>query len=130
MGLNASRFLEGNQAINEGDLERLIELSDERIHLEPVRAATEGVFEGHEGIRAFWQDTRESFEVFELDYPDVRDLPDGRVLALGSVRIRGRGSGVETEVPTAVIASFSDGRITRFKDYGDHSAALAAAGLA
>ncbi len=130
MESNARRFVEGNQAINEGDLERLIELSDERIHLEPLRAATEGAFEGHEGIRAFWRDTRESFEVFELNYPDVRDLPDGRVLALGSIRVRGRGSGVETDVPTAVIASFTDGRITHFKDYGEHSVALAAAGLA
>ena len=60
----------------------------------------------------------------------MRELPDGRVLALGSIRIRGRGSGVETNVPTAVIASIEEGRMIRFKDYGEYSQALAAAGLA
>jgi hypothetical protein len=67
---------------------------------------------------------------FELAYDDVRDLGDGKVLALGTIRIRGRGSGVETDVPTAVIATIRDGRMTHFRDYGDHDAALAAAGLA
>jgi hypothetical protein len=32
-------------------------------------------------------------------------------------------------VPTAVIAAFRAGRMTSFTDYGDHDAALAAAGL-
>lgn len=70
-----------------------------------------------------------SFELFELDYFDLRDLDDETLLALGKIRIRGRGSGVETDVPTAVIATFRAGRMTSFKDYGDHDAALAAAGL-
>ncbi len=52
------------------------------------------------------------------------------MLAIGSNRIRGRGSGVETEVPSAFVIEFRDGRITRFRDYGDRQAALEAAGLA
>ena len=129
MAGNAETFLEGADAINRGDLDALLERVDDGIHFEPLRAATEGSFHGHDGVRSFWRDTGESFEVFQLDYPDVRELPDGRVLAVGSIRIRGRGSGVETEVPTAVIATFRDGRMTHFNDYGDHSAARAAAGL-
>jgi hypothetical protein len=49
---------------------------------------------------------------------------------MGSIRVRGRGSGVETEVPSAIIARFRDGRMIEFKDYGEHAAALRAAGLA
>jgi ketosteroid isomerase-like protein len=118
------------EATTRGDEAALLELVDERFELEPRRAATEGTFHGHDGVRVFLKDTRESFERFELTYDDVRDLGDGRVLALGSIHIRGRGSGLDTEVPTAVIASFRDGRMTRFKDYGEHEAGLAAAGLA
>jgi ketosteroid isomerase-like protein len=49
---------------------------------------------------------------------------------LGTVRIRGRGSGLETEASEQVVAEFRDGRMVRFKDYGDHSEALRAVGLA
>jgi ketosteroid isomerase-like protein len=129
MSANTERFLQGAAAFTEGDHAAVVEFVDEEIEFEPLRAATEGTFHGHDGVRKFLEDTRESFEVFELDYDDVRDLSDGKVLALGRIRIRGRGSGVETEVPTAVIATIRDGRMTRFKDYGEHSAALAAAGL-
>jgi ketosteroid isomerase-like protein len=127
---NVELFRLGTEATIRGDEAALLELVDEQFELEPRRAATEGTFHGHDGVRAFLNDTREAFERFELAYDDVRDLGDGRVLALGSVHIRGRGSGVETEVPSAVIVSFRDGRMTRFKDYGEHQAALAAAGLA
>jgi ketosteroid isomerase-like protein len=129
MSGNTERFLQGAAAFTRGDHAAVVEFVDEEIEFEPLRAATEGTFHGHDGVRKFLEDTRESFDLFELDYDDVRDLGDGKVLALGRIRIRGRGSGVETEVPTAVIATIRDGRMTRFKDYGEHSAALAAAGL-
>jgi ketosteroid isomerase-like protein len=130
MAANAESFLAAADAVNRGDLDGLLDLLDEGIHLDPLRAATEGAFDGHEGIRHWWRDTQESFEVFQLDYPDVRDLPEGRLMALGSIHIRGRGSGVETDTPTAVIADFRGGRMSYFKDYGDHAEALRAAGLA
>jgi ketosteroid isomerase-like protein len=129
MSANTELFLRGADRFTHGDEAAIVEIVDEGIEFEPLRAATEGTFTGHEGIRAFLRDTRENFERFELDYSDVRDLGGERVIALGTIHIRGRGSGVETDVPTAVIASFRDGRMTRFKDYGDHDAALAAAGL-
>lgn len=102
---------------------------DPDIEFFALRSATEGTFQGHEGVRAFFADNRESFEVFEPLHDDFRDLGDGRVLVLGSIRIRGRGSGVETEVPSAVLVTVRDGRIAYFKDYGDTQAALEAAGL-
>ncbi len=129
MSASTDVFIHGAELVSRGDVEALLEINDEEIELEPRRAATEGTFRGHDGIRRFFADTRESFDRFELDYTDVRDLGDGRVLGLGVIHIRGRGSGVETDVPTAVIATFREGRMTHFKDYGEHSDALAAAGL-
>ena len=126
---NVELFRRGADLFGRGD-EAVLELIDEDIELIALRSATEGAFRGHEGIRAFFADNRESFDLFEPDYYDVRDLGDGRVLALGKIRVRGRGSGAETEVPTAVIATIREGRMTRFRDYGEHGAALEAAGLA
>jgi ketosteroid isomerase-like protein len=87
-----------------------------------------GAFLGHDGMRRFVADTEEMFELFQISYTDVRDLGE-RVLAIGSIRMRARGSGVELEVPTAAIAEYRDGLLWRFKDYGDAAAALKAAAL-
>jgi ketosteroid isomerase-like protein len=62
------------------------------------------------------------------DIPDFRDLGD-RVLALGTLRAVGKESGVETEVPWTVVATFRDGLVTHFIDYADRDRALEAAGL-
>ena len=51
------------------------------------------------------------------------------MLGIGTIRVRGQGSGVETDIPTAAIAEFRDGLLWRYKDYGDHQLALEAAGL-
>ena len=73
-------------------------------------------------------DTAQTFDLFRPEYTDVRDLGE-RVVAIGSIRVRGKGSGVETDVPTAAVAEFRDGMLWRFKDYVDPRLALDAAGL-
>jgi hypothetical protein len=64
--------------------------------------------------------------VFEPEFGEVRDLGD-RVLATGTIRIRARGS--ETDIPTAGIATFEQGKLTRWEDFRDRRLALEAAGL-
>jgi hypothetical protein len=61
-------------------------------------------------------------------YGDIRDLGD-RVLGLGTLRVTGTGSGIETEVPAGIVVTFRNGLITHLKDYGDQDQALEAAGL-
>jgi hypothetical protein len=63
-----------------------------------------------------------------MECEDVRDLGE-TVLALGTLRVTGRSSGIEIEVPLAVVAGFREGLLSEFRDYGDHRQALEAAGL-
>ena len=56
-------------------------------------------------------------------------LPDGRLLSIGRIRVRGRSGEAETVVKTAGIASFRDGRMLSWHDYGDVDVARAEAGL-
>lgn len=126
---NAELFRRGAELFARGD-EAVLELIDENAELITLRSATEGAFRGHQGVRAFFADNRESFDLYEPQFDEVRDLGDGRVLGLGSIRIRGRGSGVVTEAQMAIVAEFRDGRMTYYRDYGDRQAALEAAGLA
>lgn len=120
--------LEFVDAVNRGDIDAAVRLVHPDVVFEPLRAATEGAFAGRDGLKRFLRDTAETFELFRVDYTDIRDLGD-RVLAIGSIRIRGRQSGVETEIPSAAIAEYRDGLMWRYKDYGEARVALEAAGL-
>jgi hypothetical protein len=52
-----------------------------------------------------------------------------RVLALGTLRTVGRGSGIEQEISVAFLVTYRDGLCTHLKDYGEWGQALEAAGL-
>ena len=134
---NVNRFIEALEAFNrmsetaEANLEALrgfLGIMDPEIQFEPQQAALEGGYVGHEGVSRWLADLAEHYAGGHMDLPDIRDLDD-RVLALGTLRVIGRGSGIETEVPVAFVARFRDGLMTECKDYGDKSRALEAAGL-
>jgi ketosteroid isomerase-like protein len=122
-------FLRGNDAINRLDVTAVLELTGEDSVFEPLRSATEGAYIGPDGMRRFLADTAETFDLFKVSYPDIRDLGEGRLLAIGTLRMRGRESGVEDDVPSAAIVQFRDGVLVHYKDYGDARLALEAAGL-
>ena len=125
---NVDRFLETTEVFNRGDVERWLEIFHPDAVLELRDVELEGKYSGHDGVRRFLAEFAESFETFELDCPDVRDLGD-RVLGLGTLRNIGRGSGIEQEVPVALVASYRDGLCTHLKDYGEWGQALEAVGL-
>ena len=122
-------FLRGNDAINRLDVEAALALVDDDTVFEPLRSQTEGAFIGREGMRRFLADTAEAFDLFKATYPDIRDLGDGRLLAIGTIRIRGRESQVESDVITAAIVRFRGTTLVHYKDYGDPRLALEAAYL-
>jgi ketosteroid isomerase-like protein len=117
------------EALSSGEAERVIACVDPEVRFEPARTATEGAFIGHEGMRRFVEDTLESFDLFEVRASETFEFEDGAV-AIGTVHVKGKGSGIETEVPGAVVCWFRDGLVTHAKDYGERQAALEAAGLA
>jgi ketosteroid isomerase-like protein len=125
---NVDRFVEATEAFNRGDVEAWLEQYDKKVVFEPQVAEMEGAYVGHDGIRAFITNIGDLYEGFQVRLHDVRDLGE-RVLALGTASSIGMGSGIEQETPLAIVASFRNGRITHFKDYGDKDQALEAAGL-
>ena len=67
----------------------------------------------------FMADFRDLFEIFELRYTDVRDLGD-RVLALGTTRSVARRKRISSRSsPLRFVATYKDGLLTHWKDYGD-----------
>ena len=125
---NVDRFLDSAEAFNRGDVERWLAIYHPDAVLEPQIAVLEGSYSGHEGLRRLFADLTEAAEMSEADYHDVRDLGD-RVLALGTWRFIGEGSGIEIEFPLAIVATFRDGLCTHLRDYAERAQALEALGL-
>ena len=121
-------FEEAMDAASRGDLEAFLRHVDENIVWIAARSAVEGAYRGHDGLRRFFADNDENFEVFEPDFREMRDLGD-RILAVGSIHIRARGSTVETDIPVAGIFTFRRGKLVRWEDFRERQIALEAAGL-
>jgi ketosteroid isomerase-like protein len=116
------------EAWNRGEEVNLADYYDPDVEFVPLRAATEGEYRGFAGIESFLRDTREIFEDFRFDY-EFEDLGD-RVLAWGTIHVRAKGSGLETDIPTGGIFDFRNGKIVRWEDFGSREKALEAAGRA
>jgi hypothetical protein len=132
---NVEQFLEATERFNRfgksvdpADVLAFLGLMDPGIHFEPQQALLEGTYAGLDGVMTWLVDLAEHYENGNMQFSDIRDLGTG-ILALGTLRVTGKGSGIEIEVPIAIAASFQDGLIVHLKDYGDWDEALKATGL-
>ena len=87
-----------------------------------------GCYRGREGVERFVAETGENWEELQDIAEEFRDLGD-RVLALGRLKGRGRGSGVPVDQPYANILDFRGDRIWRLRSYFDRAEGMRAAGL-
>jgi ketosteroid isomerase-like protein len=103
-------------------------------HLHPdvqVSSSTrQGGFEGKGGVRRLVGDWDQAFEDWSLRVEDLVDCPDGRRLAVGRVRTRGKKTGTELDRPVALLFTLDDGLIVRIEAFVNRmDEAYAAAGL-
>jgi ketosteroid isomerase-like protein len=85
-------------------------------------------YQGRAGIEQFWADTAETWEELQAVPEEFRDLGD-RVLVLGRLQGRGRGSGAPVDAPIATILDFRGARIWRSRVDMDRAEALRTAGV-
>jgi ketosteroid isomerase-like protein len=94
-----------------------------------TRALDGGVgYRGREGVEKFAADTRENWEELQSLPQEFRDLGN-RVVVLGRLKGRGKGSGAPVDTPYAGIPDFRGDRIWRHRVYLDRGEGLRAAGL-
>jgi limonene-1,2-epoxide hydrolase len=93
----------------------------------PLSAATEGAYQGIAGIERFIADNEAVFEEFETHY-EYLDL-DERVLTWGTLRVKARQSGIDTDIPVGGVVEFREGKIVRWQAFGSKDEALKAVGL-
>jgi ketosteroid isomerase-like protein len=89
-----------------------------------------GRYHGHEGIRAYWRHWLSAWRDLSFDVEDVRAAGDQVVALIRNQSQVGRHSGIETALPPyALVFTFRDGKVVRWKSYTDQDDALAAVGL-
>ena len=120
-------FKEAVDALNRVDRDQLNRLVDPEIAFVPMRSAVTGAYLGHSGMEEFLADNEQMFELFHAEFDLLEPLPDGRLHSIGRIRVRGRDGEDETEVKTAGIATFRNGRMLSWHDYGDEAVARAKA---
>ena len=115
---------------NLGDREVTEESLDPDLEVTGPLASTRGApYRGLEGLDQWISDIDEQFEEWYSRPGESEQLEDGRVLVLGELHMRGRGSGVELDQPMGWLMTFRDGRLLRMEVFEGHEEARRAAGL-
>jgi ketosteroid isomerase-like protein len=83
---------------------------------------------GRDEVRQYFEDGAKTWETITVEFEEVTEIPDGRVLAGERWRVRGR-DGIEVDANCADVYSFRDGLIIRGDGFRDHTEALEAVGL-
>lgn len=129
---NVDAFKRSIEAYNRGDVERLLADLDAEVEWRPVLPVVLGgratVYRGHDGIREMLRDLDEIFEERQLDFSEIHDVGE-RIVAVGNLTIRGKGSGLRTESPFGWLGKFSNGKATSIRTYLNPDEALEIAGL-
>jgi ketosteroid isomerase-like protein len=120
---------QGYAALTAGDIEAAIVGMHPEIVFDWSRSNSpyQGIYEGHEAVRSLIEDIRDAFA--ELEYFTEEWVDAGaRLIRVGGVRGRGRGSGAEVAMVGAQVIEFSDGLPARVTLYQTKDEALAAVG--
>jgi ketosteroid isomerase-like protein len=86
------------------------------------------VYRGHEGLRRWWGEWREAWEIYQDDYDELTDAGE-HVISVTVSRGRGRASGAELGYRQYGVWTIHEGKVTRVVWLGTREEALEAAGL-
>jgi ketosteroid isomerase-like protein len=118
----------GYQAWSDGNVEAMLENSISDIEFVPAIAASVegGSVRGQDELRRFFSDLQETWETFRTEVDDFREVGD-RVLGLGRLTAKGRGSELELDQPIYTVLWFREGKFARMQSFLDREAAEVAA---
>jgi len=108
-----------------------------RSHARPTRpgvvwraiedAPDAGTYRGYEGVRGYWQDWLDDFDMHEVKIEESIE-PGDRLVCVQRGAATGKGSGVRSEIHYACVYTFgADERVVEVNEYATRKEALAAA---
>jgi ketosteroid isomerase-like protein len=114
---------EGYAALNDGRHAEWAAALPSDFELIPPTASIAGSFVGPEGVVSFFDDAFEAWETMRIELEEVIEF-DGRVVVLGRIRNRGRGSGMDLDVVMAHVWTIENDVPIRAEMIGDRDEAL------
>jgi ketosteroid isomerase-like protein len=112
----------------ERDAKSVFEFYDPAIIWESHYGPISGAYQGHEGVRQFFREWTEPLDTFRARAETFIDA--GASVVVGTrVWAKGKGSGVEGEMPQGMVYTLRNGLVTRVDLYETKEMALEAVGL-
>ena len=118
------------RAGNEGDIEAAVAVCDpafEMIESGTLPGATR--VSGPDGLRRYFRGWQRNWSEWEWREELIEQLPDGRVLIIATLWLRGLRSGIGVERRWAYVCTVRDGRLLRQDGYDNEAEARAALGV-
>ncbi len=116
------------EAFNRRDADALADLCDPELEFVSLIAEAEGqVFQGREGVRAFFRQQDEAFDRISAEIEEILDCGDFVIISM-VFRARGRESGVPVEQHSWQAARVRAHRIMWWKLFRTRADALEATG--
>jgi ketosteroid isomerase-like protein len=111
-----------------GDIEAMLEVSSSDVEFVPAIAGSVegGSTKGHDEFRRFFDALGETWDTFRLQVDEFHEVGD-RVIGIGRLTAKGRGSELELDQPIYSVLWFRDGKVVRMQSFLDREAAEAAA---
>ena len=124
---NVETVRRAHDALNAGEIDVLIALCDPTFRLDMSdRVFNPAVYEGHEGIRAFYVEVMDVWESFTWELTEVEEH-SGVIVALLESTGKARGSGLELDRRSAMVWRVDGGTAMSLTFYRDPAEAVAAA---
>ena len=129
-GDNVQVFRRSIDAWNLGDLDTSFSYFDANaVVITDPSWMEPGPFEGRDAIRAWYEGLREAWEGQEIVFTDICEVGDTLVVARVDWQVRGRTSGMDTDLDATCVIKVEGGKIVHQQWFFDHGEALEAAGL-
>jgi len=126
---NIEAFKHFMDGFNRRDVEAMLEKVDAGVEWRPAAPVALGgeatVYRGRVGIPDGIRDLHDSFAELQIEISEIQQVGD-RVVGIGRIRTRGKGSGVESWSPFGAVMRFKNGKATQIRSYLDPREALEA----
>jgi ketosteroid isomerase-like protein len=116
-------------AINFRDPEAAVAVCHPEIEFLSVLAVTGKRYSGHDGIREYFDDIASAWEEWKVQVHRVVSAPDGRVVIVMTMHMRGKGSGATLSERTGHVWTLRDGKLFRNEPFRSPEEALRYVGL-
>jgi ketosteroid isomerase-like protein len=126
-GDNAGTVRSSYDAFHRRDLDEFLTYHDSDVEFKSLVLEVEGVYRGHDGLRAWWENVVDVFPDWMPQIEDAREAGN-RVLLRVRVEGHGTGTGIDLDRHAWNVVEVHDGRITSSAFYRTEDEARQAMG--